>query len=42
MVFFARSAAAEQAALADCASRGNSRQIIASVCADGAERFSAK
>ena len=29
-------------ALADCGKRGNSCQIIASVCADGAERFTAK
>jgi hypothetical protein len=28
--------------LADCGKRGNSCQIIASVCADGAERFTAK
>jgi Domain of unknown function (DUF4189)/Putative peptidoglycan binding domain/PAN domain len=35
-------AEAKQAALADCEKRGNSCQVIASVCADGAERFSAK
>jgi hypothetical protein len=29
-------------ALADCGKRGKSCQVIASVCADGAERFSAK
>jgi len=33
---------AKAAALADCGKRGRSCQIVASVCADGAERFSAK
>jgi len=33
---------AKAAALADCGKRGKSCQIIASVCADGAERFTAK
>jgi hypothetical protein len=33
---------AKAAALADCGKRGRSCQIIASVCADGAERFTAK
>jgi hypothetical protein len=32
---------AKEAALADCRKRGKDCQIIASVCADGAERFSA-
>ena len=32
---------AKAAALADCGKRGKSCQIVASVCADGAERFSA-
>ena len=35
-------AKAKADALADCGKRGNSCQVIASVCADGAERFSAK
>jgi hypothetical protein len=35
-------AKARQAALADCSKRGKSCQVIASVCADGAERFIAK
>lgn len=35
-------AKARQAALADCRKRGNSCQVIASVCADGTERFTAK
>jgi hypothetical protein len=33
---------AKAAALADCGKRGRSCQIVASVCADGAERFTAK
>jgi hypothetical protein len=33
---------AKAAALADCGRHGKSCQIVASVCADGAERFSAK
>ena len=33
---------AKEAALTDCRKRGKSCQIVASVCADGAERFSAK
>jgi hypothetical protein len=33
---------AKAAALADCGKRGKSCQIVASVCADGAERFTAK
>jgi hypothetical protein len=33
---------AKAAALADCSRHGKSCQIVASVCADGAERFSAK
>jgi hypothetical protein len=33
---------AKQAALADCGKRGNFCKVIASVCADGSERFSAK
>jgi Domain of unknown function (DUF4189)/TIR domain/Putative peptidoglycan binding domain len=35
-------AKAKTDAMADCGKRGNSCQVIASVCADGAERFSAK
>ena len=35
-------AKAKAAALADCGKRGRTCQIVASVCADGAERFSAK
>jgi hypothetical protein len=33
---------AKAVALADCGKRGGSCQVIASVCADGAERFSGK
>jgi hypothetical protein len=33
---------AKEAALSDCDKRGKSCQVVASVCADGAERFSAK
>ena len=32
---------AKQAALDDCRKRGRSCRVIASVCADGAERFTA-
>ena len=35
-------AKAKAAALADCGKRGRACQIVASVCADGAERFSTK
>jgi Domain of unknown function (DUF4189)/TIR domain/Putative peptidoglycan binding domain len=35
-------AKAKADALADCGKRGNSCQVIASVCADGTERFTAK
>ena len=33
---------AKDAALTECRKRGKSCEIVASVCADGAERFSAK
>jgi hypothetical protein len=33
---------AKNAALADCGKHGKSYQVVASVCADGAERFGAK
>jgi len=32
---------AREAALADCGKHGKTCQLVASVCADGAERFSA-
>jgi hypothetical protein len=32
---------AKEAALTDCRKRGKSCEIVASVCADGAERFTA-